>query len=67
MGNLTDQIALGITDDDIALGSHLIHFWRNEEEFEPGARFLKLGIANELIPRSGLRAGFAGRDNNAET
>ena len=34
MGNSTDQIGLGITDDDIALGSHLIHFWRNEE-FEP--------------------------------
>jgi hypothetical protein len=47
MGNSTDEIALGITDDHIALGSHLIHFWQNEEEFERGVRFLELGIANE--------------------
>jgi MEDS: MEthanogen/methylotroph, DcmR Sensory domain len=43
----TDEIALGITDDQIALGSHLIHFWQNDEEFERGVRFLELGIANE--------------------
>jgi len=40
-------IALGITDDQVALGSHLIHFWQNEEEFEHGVRFLELGIDNE--------------------
>jgi hypothetical protein len=38
---------LGITDDQVALGSHLIHFWQNEEEFERGVRFLQLGIENE--------------------
>ena len=27
-----------------SLGSHLIHFWQNEEEFERGVRFLELGI-----------------------
>jgi hypothetical protein len=43
----TDEIALGITNDRIALGSHLIHFWQNEEEFERGVRFLEPGIANE--------------------
>jgi hypothetical protein len=43
----TDEIALGITNDQIALGSHLIHFWQNEEEFERGVRFLELGIASE--------------------
>jgi hypothetical protein len=43
----TDEIALGITNDQVALGSHLIHFWQNEEEFECGVRFLDLGIANE--------------------
>lgn len=42
-----DKIPLGITEDEIALGSHLIHFWRTEEEFESGVRFLELGIANE--------------------
>jgi hypothetical protein len=43
----SDQIALGITNDQVALGSHLIHFWQNEEEFERGVRFLDLGVANE--------------------
>jgi MEDS: MEthanogen/methylotroph, DcmR Sensory domain len=43
----TDEIPLGITNDQVALGSHLIHFWQNEEEFERGVRFLELGIANE--------------------
>jgi hypothetical protein len=42
-----DKIALGITEDEVALGSHLIHFWQNEEEFERGVRFLELGIENE--------------------
>ena len=44
---MKDQIPLGITEDHVALGSHLIHFWQNEEEFERGVRFLELGIANE--------------------
>jgi DcmR-like sensory protein len=40
-------IPLGITDDQVALGSHLIHFWQSKEEFERGVRFLELGIENE--------------------
>jgi hypothetical protein len=44
---MKDQIPLGITDDQVAVGSHLIHFWQNEEEFERGVRFLELGIENE--------------------
>jgi hypothetical protein len=43
----SEKIALGITEDEVALGSHLIQFWRTEEEFEHGVRFLELGIANE--------------------
>ena len=43
----SDEITLGITSDQVALGSHLIHFWQNEEEFERGVRFLELGVANE--------------------
>jgi hypothetical protein len=43
----SEKIALGITEDQVALGSHLIHFWRTEEEFESGVRFLEVGIANE--------------------
>jgi MEDS: MEthanogen/methylotroph, DcmR Sensory domain len=42
-----DMIALGITEDDVVLGSHLIHFWQTDEEFESGVRFLELGIDNE--------------------
>jgi hypothetical protein len=36
---MKNEIALGITDDQVALGSHLVHFWQNEEEFENGVRF----------------------------
>jgi len=41
------KIPLGITEDCVSLGSHLIHFWKTDEEFESGVRFLKLGIDNE--------------------
>ena len=41
------KIALGITDDEVAFGSHLIHFWQTDEEFESGIRFLQLGIEHE--------------------
>ena len=44
---MKEQIPLGITDDQVAVGSHLIHFWQNQEEFERGVRFLEPGIANE--------------------
>lgn len=41
------KIALGITEDDVALGSHLVYLWQTDEEFESGVRFLQLGIANQ--------------------
>ena len=41
------KIALGITDDEVPLGSHLVHFWHTDDEFERGVRFLELGIADE--------------------
>jgi len=40
------KIPLGITEDAVALGSHLVHFWKTDEEFESGVRFLQLGIDN---------------------
>jgi hypothetical protein len=43
----SNKIPLGITDDEVPLGSHLIHFWRTDGEFERGVRFLELGIADE--------------------
>jgi hypothetical protein len=42
-----DRIALGITEDEVPLGSHLLYPWRTEVEFERGVRFLELGMANE--------------------
>src|SRR5690348_13874262 len=44
---MKDQVPLGITDDQVALGSHLIHFWQNDEEFERGVRFLEPAMADE--------------------
>jgi hypothetical protein len=41
------KIPLGITEDDVALGSHLLHLWQTDEEFESGVRFLQLGIGNK--------------------
>ena len=41
------KIALGITEDEVPLGSHLLHFWRTDEEFGSGVRFLQLGIADQ--------------------
>ena len=43
----TDKIPLAITGDDVALGSHLIHFWNTEEEFERGVRFFEPAIPDE--------------------
>ena len=42
-----DKIALGITDDEVPLGSHLVHFWHTDDEFERGVRFLELGVDDE--------------------
>jgi hypothetical protein len=38
------KIPLGITLDNVALGSHLIYFWDSDEEFEQGVRFLDPGL-----------------------
>jgi MEDS: MEthanogen/methylotroph, DcmR Sensory domain len=38
------DIRLGITDDAVPLGSHLLYFWQNDEEFERGVRFLEAGL-----------------------
>ncbi len=40
------RIPLGITAGDVELGSHLIHFWESDEEFERGVRFLEPGLAS---------------------
>jgi MEDS: MEthanogen/methylotroph, DcmR Sensory domain/Putative zinc-finger len=38
------RVPLGITDEDVNLGSHLLYFWENDEEFERGVRFLEPGL-----------------------
>ncbi|HEX7286129.1 MAG TPA: MEDS domain-containing protein [Candidatus Angelobacter sp.] len=40
----TTAIQLGITLDNVVLGSHLIYFWDGDDEFERGVRFLYPGL-----------------------
>lgn len=37
-------IPIGITSDQVPLGSHLIYFWESDAEFERGVRFLYPGL-----------------------
>ncbi len=39
-----EKIPAGITDDSIPLGSHLIYFWENDNDFERGVSFLYPGL-----------------------
>jgi len=38
------RVPMGINDDEVDLGSHLLYFWEKEEEFERGVRFLEPGL-----------------------
>jgi hypothetical protein len=38
------EIQLGITPGNVALGSHLIYFWETDMEFDHGVRFLYPGL-----------------------
>lgn len=38
------RVPLGITDEDVDLGSHLLYFWENDAEFARGVRFLEPGL-----------------------
>jgi MEDS: MEthanogen/methylotroph, DcmR Sensory domain/Putative zinc-finger len=38
------KVPLGITDDNVELGSHLVYFWENQTEFERGVRFVEAGL-----------------------
>ena len=38
------MIPLGITQDAIPIGSHLVYFWETQEEFARGAQFLIKGL-----------------------
>ena len=45
--NATRKISLGIGNDSVSLGSHLIYFWQTANEFERGIRFLYPGLSGE--------------------
>src|SRR5271157_3964556 len=45
--NVSTEIPLGITNDVVDLGSHLIYFWQSDEEFAQGVRFLEPGLLGE--------------------
>jgi len=45
--NISTEILLGITNDVVDLGSHLIYFWQSDEEFAMGVRFLEPGLLGE--------------------
>ncbi len=38
------EIPVGITDDRVRLGAHLIYFWESDADFERGVRFLYPGL-----------------------
>lgn len=38
------NILLGITNDRVELGSHLIYFWQDDGQFERGLRFVEVGL-----------------------
>jgi hypothetical protein len=43
-----DKIALGITDDEVLLCSHLIHFWRTDDESSVAVGFSSWGSMTNL-------------------
>jgi len=45
--NISTEILLGITNDVVDLGSHLIYFWQSDDEFARGVRFLEPGLLGE--------------------
>ena len=40
----SQTIPVGITKDEVALGSHLIYFWESDSDFERGVNFLYPGL-----------------------
>jgi hypothetical protein len=43
----TDRIPLGITPDQVPLGSHLLYFWESDADFARGVRFLEQGLRGD--------------------
>ena len=43
----SEEVPIGITDQLVPVGSHLIHFWQNQADFERGVRFLYPGLGKD--------------------
>jgi hypothetical protein len=46
-GKTSHEIPLGITENLVELGTHLIYFWQSDEEFARGVRFLEPGLLGQ--------------------
>jgi DcmR-like sensory protein/putative zinc finger protein len=44
---VSQDVPVGITDETVPIGSHLIHFWQNQADFERGVRFLYPGLGKD--------------------
>lgn len=42
-----DEVSIGITENVVPVGSHLIYFWQSNAEFESGVRFLYPGLGKD--------------------
>ncbi len=42
--SLPEEIPLGITQERVPLGAHLLYFWESDDDFERGVRFLHPGL-----------------------
>jgi len=42
-----EEVPIGITDQLVPVGSHLIHFWQNQADFERGVSFLYPGLGKD--------------------
>lgn len=42
-----EDVPIGITEDSVPVGSHLIHFWQSQSDFECGVRFLYPGLGKD--------------------
>ena len=42
-----EDVPIGITEETVPIGSHLIHFWQNQSDFERGVRFLYPGLGKD--------------------
>src|SRR4051794_14586943 len=47
VAQVLEDVPIGITNDSVPVGSHLIHFWQSQSDFERGVRFLYPGLGKD--------------------